>query len=109
MRSSKSNLNIQTPCHPNGNHHHAWVPFIFKRPDWQRALKGPPFRKLRFYLSLTGPGGNEKLDPHFEITNLSENTDGEAFTFDFHGEDDKAYCMISDVRLQVSWSAFLAS
>jgi hypothetical protein len=48
---------------------------------------------------------NGKLDPHFQITRLSNGGElNSSFAFDFHGEDGRNYCMVSDSRLEVGGS-----
>jgi hypothetical protein len=45
---------------------------------------------------------NGKLDPHFEITRLSNGRKlNSSFAFDFHGGGGRNYCMVSDSRLEV--------
>ncbi|GAQ80103.1 hypothetical protein KFL_000460140 [Klebsormidium nitens] len=50
------------------------------------------------------------LDPHFEITRLNNgNQLNSSFSFDFHGEDGKNYCMVSDNLLEVIVQMFSLS
>jgi hypothetical protein len=48
---------------------------------------------------MPGNSATGGYDPHFELMGLAESN--EKFTFDFHGEPNKTYCMISDATLQV--------
>lgn len=42
-------------------------------------------------------------DPHYEVTSAEDTEAGaQRLTFDFHGEANRTYCMVSDALLQVS-------